>query len=91
MLFLKIYIGFSILTFILVMMQSYISSKELKREYPDIQAHKRSALEGIFICIKAFITCFIPIINIAICYVQLFESEKIKERVLNGYKDAIKE
>lgn len=95
MMFLNIYIAFSILTFVLLLMQVYMVSKQLKREHPDVvnefnENNKAGILENIFSYIKAFISCFVPIINIGIFYVALFESEKTKRETLNKYKDAIK-
>ena len=87
MVFLYIYIGFSVLTFILVLMQSYLVSKQLKRKHPDLVGklnnNKQSVLERIFSYIKVFVSCFVPIINIGIFYVALFESKKVEEKALN--------
>lgn len=88
MIFLNIYIGFSILTFVMMLMQSYIVSKKLKRQYPDTvneyeKNNKEGILEKIFSYIKLFVSCFVPIINISIFYVSLFESKKIEERALS--------
>ena len=63
-------------------------AQELKREYPDMvrefnKKHKTGILEKVFTWIKILITCFIPIINIGIFYVTMFESEKTKEKGLN--------
>lgn len=81
---LKIYIGFSILTFIVTIMQSFILSEKYKRKYPELveeyrKKNKRSILEKIFIWTKAFISCFVPIVNIGIFYVSMFKPELIDE------------
>ena len=91
MLFLKIYIGFSILTFIILMMESYMITKQLKRKYPELvkeykQNNKKTVLEVIFSYIKTFVSCFVPIINIAILYVSLFNREEMEEKSLNKIK-----
>lgn len=96
MLFLKIYIGFSILTFVLLLMQTYVMFKRLKRKHPDIVSkfnkdNKSSVLEKIFIYIKLFVTCFVPITNIGIFYVLIFESEKIEEKAFGEIIKEIKE
>ena len=85
MAFLYVYIIFSILIFVVVVMQSYISAKEIKREYPDLvevycKNNKRNFLEKAFRWIKVFIVCFIPIINISIFYFTIFESESVKKQ-----------
>lgn len=87
MLFLKIYIGFSILTFILVLMHNYVLCAELKREYHNIyKGSKSGVLETIFVYVKILIICFVPIVNIGIFYSVLFEAEKLKEQVLAKFK-----
>lgn len=91
MLLLKIYIGFSILTFIMLMMESYMITKQLKRKYPELvkeynQNNKKTVLEVIFSHIKAFVSCFVPIINIVILYVSLFNREEMEEKSLNKIK-----
>lgn len=88
MIFLYIYIGFSILTFVMMYMQSYMLNKTLERKYPDIVSefeknNKRGILEKIFSYTKSFVCCFVPIINISIFYVALFENKKVEERALN--------
>lgn len=87
----KIYIGFSILTFILTFMRAYTISKQLKRKYPDIinefsKKNKVDTLENIFVWIRLLVACFVPIINICIFYVSIFESERVEKKVLNKLK-----
>lgn len=87
MMFLNIYIAFSLLTFILLLMQSYLIEKDLIREYPDatkkyIKENKKNVLEKICSYIKSFVSCFVPIINIGIFYASLFASDEVKEKVL---------
>lgn len=85
----RIYIGFSILTFVIMLMQTYISSKRLKRKYPDIinefnKNNKSGVLEKTFEYTKIFIICFIPIVNIVIFFSTLFKPEEAEERALNN-------
>ena len=87
MVFLYVYIGFSVLTFIMTVIQGYLVSKELERKHPDTvdefrKKNKQGALEKMFSYIKTFVTCFVPIINISIFYVSLFEAERVKEKAL---------
>ena len=84
---LKIYIGFSLLTFIVLLMQTYITGQELKREYPDLvrefnKRHKSGILESALTWMKILITCFIPIINIGIFWISMFDAEEIKAKGL---------
>ena len=88
MIFLYAYIGFSVLTFVMMYMQMYLVYKKLERQYPDIvreyeKRNKRGILEKIFSHIKHFVTCFVPIMNISIFYVALFENKKLEERSLD--------
>ena len=86
MLFLKIYIGFSLFTFVLLLMQSYLIEKELIRKYPDAmnkyrKDNKRNILEKICSYIKTFVSCFVPIIHMGIFYVSLFGSDKLSDKL----------
>ena len=96
MIFLYIYIGFSVLTFIMTIIQSDLVFKQLERRYPDLVSkfnknNKQSVLEKVFSYIKIFVSCFVPIINMGIFYVILFENNKVEEKVLNKMKEDIKE
>lgn len=84
MIFLYIYIGFSLLTFVTVLMQSYVIVKRLKRNHPEIisEVKKNGILEKIFGWIKILIICFIPVINVATFYASLFKEEEVEEKVL---------
>ena len=96
MVFLYIYIGFSILTFVMMYMQMYLVCKKLERQHPDIvgeykKRNKRGILEKIFSYIKHLVICFVPIMNISMFYVSLFENKKVEERALNEMQNNIKE
>jgi hypothetical protein len=96
MMFLYAYIGFSILTFVMMYMQAYIVCKKLERQYPGIvreykKRDERGILEKIFSYIKNFVICFIPIMNICIFYVALFENKNVEERTLNEIQNDTKE
>ena len=88
MIFLYIYIGFSVLTFAITLMQSYLVTKQLRRKYPDLvckfaKDNRLGVLEKMFSYIKTFISCFVPIVNVGIFYVALFEYQKVEEKVLS--------
>lgn len=92
MLFLKIYIGFSVLTFLAILMQTYILYKRFERKYPDIieefrKNNKSGILEKIFNYIKILITCFVPVVNVLLFFVYLFESEEVERRVLKNLSE----
>lgn len=91
MLFLKIYIGFSVLTFLIILMRSYILSKQIKRKDPELiqefsKNNKRGFLERLFEYITIFIICLIPIVNVLLFFVTLFNSEEVERRVLQRIK-----
>lgn len=94
MLFLKIYIGFSILTFLIILMQTYILTKQVKRKYPDTiqefsKNNKSGILEKLFEYIRILIICFIPIVNLCLFIVILFKTEEVKDRTLQRIKKRI--
>lgn len=96
MLFLKIYIGFSILTFLVFLMQTYIFTKQIKRKHLDIvqefsKNNKSGILEKLFEYIKILIICFIPIVNLCLFIVTLFKTEEVEERTLQRIKKRIEE
>lgn len=94
MLFLKIYIGFSILTFLVILMRAYILSKQIKRKHPELMQElgknsKSGILETLFEYIIIFIICLIPIVNVLLFFVTLFNSEEIKRRTLQRIQKKI--
>lgn len=96
MLFLKIYVAFSLLTFVLIVTQGWVIWMELKRKYPDITKkftgkNKKNMLEIVFNWIRSIVCCFVPIINIGIFYASLFMLEEVKEKALKGMIEDIKE
>ena len=96
MIFLYAYIGFGILTFVMMYMQAYMVCKKLERQYPDLvrkykEGNKRGILEKIFSYIKSFVSCLVPIMNICLFYVVLFENEMVEEKALNEMQNNTKE
>lgn len=92
MLFLKIYIGFSVLTFLVILMQAYLLTKQFKRKYPDIiqefsKNNKSGILEKLFEYIRTLIICFVPIVNISLFIVVLFKAEDFEDRILQRIKE----
>ena len=95
MLFLKIYIGFSVLTFFIILMQAYLLTKQIKRKHPDIiqefsKNNKRGILEKLFEYIRTLIICFIPVVNLSLFIVVLFKAEDFENRVLQRIQENIK-
>lgn len=98
MTFLNIYIAFSLLTFVLLLMEGYLIVKDLKRKYPEAvkkweKDNKKNVVEKIFSYIKNLVCCFIPIVNIGIFYASLFKEGRmrVEEEVLKELDKYIKE
>ena len=88
MMFLNVYIAFSILTYVLVLMQSYVIEKRLIRKYPDVanklkEDNKSGIVEDVFTYITIFIKCSVPIMNILIFCGLLLASERVEEKVFD--------
>ena len=95
MIVLKTYIGFSVLTFFVILMQAYILTKQIKRKHPDVMQefsknNKSGILEKLFEYIRILIICFVPIVNIALFIVVLFKAEEFEDRVLQRLQKNIK-
>lgn len=94
--FLNIYIAFSLLALVLFLMQTYLIKKDLKRKYPNAMIeykrdNKTNIIEKIFSSILCIVICFIPIINVEIFYVALFQRGEIREIILKDLDKYIKE
>lgn len=95
MLFLKIYIGFSVLTFFVILMRAYILSKQIERKHPELMQelgknNKSGILEKLFEYIIIFIICFVPVVNLSLFMVVLFKAENFEDRVLQRIRENIK-
>ncbi len=93
---LKIYIGFCLVTFLVVEIGMYEIQQQAKRKYEDKikenkNKHKQSFLEKLCVHIKMFIVCFVPIVNLGMFWAVLFNNVKVQEDALNKVDKAIKE
>lgn len=90
MMLLNIYIAFSIFTFMVTVMNSFMCAEQLKREHAEIAEfyikNKRNFLEYVLTWTKVFILCFIPIFNFSMFYVSMFKTEDIYEKFLDNAK-----
>ena len=84
MIWLYVYLGISVLTFILFLFCSLESSREFKRRYPDIKGSQLSLIERIGGYIRFILIAFIPVVNIFYFWVLLFKSETIKEKTVEA-------
>lgn len=90
--FLWIYIGFSLLTFILVLLQVLILTNKLFKKYKDKidNNHEKDYLSLIFETLKILIISFIPIINIAMFYVVVFYGNKLEGMMVGKIEEQLK-
>lgn len=81
---LYIYLGFSILTFLLMWLQTTIWSHKFKRKYHDLLSKKQRLdfMMTLLNFIKTLIICFVPVLNIVIFYLFLFSSDKLEDSIL---------
>lgn len=82
MIFLKIYCGFCIITFILMELRIYEEIQKAKRKYADkIKENKvkTNLLETLCVHIRMFVMCFIPIINLGIFWSVLFNGIQVQK------------
>jgi hypothetical protein len=78
----------------MLLVQTYITGQELKREHPGLvrefnKKHKSGIVEKTLTWIKILITCFVPIVNIGIFWVSMFEAEEIKAKGLIKLLDQV--
>lgn len=96
MIFLKIYIGFCLVTFLVVEMVMYEIQQQAKRKYADKisenrDKQKQNFLEKLCGHIKTFIICFVPIMNILMFWAFLFNGVKVQEAAFNKINEQLKE
>lgn len=92
---LKIYLGISIITFILIVLNKFSIVNRMKNKYgKEIDAKsketKKKDIAGIVLgWLKAVIISFIPIYNIILLIVMLFFGNKIEEKSDEMVKSAL--
>lgn len=83
---LYIYLGISILTLTLFALTTMEIVCEFKRRYPDIKAPKNAFIEHVSTWFRITVTCFFPIMNIAMLWAILFDRDMLIERsITNTY------
>ena len=86
MIWLYIYLGISVITLLLFCSTTVEAVYEFKRRYPDVKSPKHAFIEKIAVAFQIILTCFFPIINIAIFWTCLFDRETIIEKtIFNTY------
>ena len=90
--FLKIYLGFCLLTFLIVEIGLYEILQSAKRRYAnEIKQNKQkyNFLEMLFVHIRMFIVCFIPLVNLCIFYSLLFNNSAVQDSIFSKTDEAL--
>lgn len=93
--FLKIYCVFCIIVFILIELCIYEGIQKVKRKYADkIKENRNKAkanpIETLCVHIRMFIACFIPIVNLGMFWLVLFNGIQVQENAIKKVDDVIK-
>lgn len=93
--FLKIYCVFCIVVFILIELCIYEGIQKAKRKYADkIKENRNKAkanpIETLCVHIRMFIACFIPIVNLGMFWLVLFNGIQVQENAIKKVDDVIK-
>ena len=85
--FLKIYCVFCIIVFILIELCIYEGIQKAKRKYEDkIKENRNKAkanpIETLCVHIRMFIACFIPIVNLGMFWLVLFNGIQVQENAI---------
>lgn len=93
--FLKIYCVFCIVVFLLMEFCIYEGIQKVKRKYADkIKENKDKAkanpLETLCVHIRAFVACFVPIVNLGIFWSVLFNGVQVQENMMRKVDGEIK-
>lgn len=93
--FLKIYCMFRIVVFILMELCIYEGIQKAKRKYADkIKENRNKAkanpIETLCVHIRMFIACFIPIVNLGMFWLVLFNGIQVQENAIKKVDDVIK-
>lgn len=91
MIFLYIYIGFSLLTFLLMWGQTIILERRLRKKHKLNEKVKADHLAFLFAGFKILLQCFIPILNLILFCSVLFFGNKIEEAVTMQVEDRLEE
>lgn len=92
MIFLYIYIGFSLLTFVLMLLQMTTLIHKLENKYKDKLPKNKNPnqIPFFFEVLKIFVMCFIPILNIIFFCSVLFLGNRIDTQVTKQVENEMK-
>lgn len=77
-----IYLGISLLTFILFKLTACDIAKRFKTKYPNLKYPTITSAGKIAGFIKTLVGSFIPIVNVGLLWVLIFQSSEFEKRVV---------
>lgn len=88
---LYIYIGFSLVTFVLMWLQVVTLGNKFLDTHKDKvdENHKKDHLSSFFAMFKIFVTCFIPVINIGLFCIIIFCGDKLEQNVIQKVEEKL--
>lgn len=90
MIFLNINIVIAIIFLVILMLSAIDVAYEFKRKYPDLKIPKRSWAGRILTWVKSIIIALIPLYNIIMCCVFIFNYEELKTKTIDkAYAECI--
>lgn len=82
MILLYIYLGISIVTLLMNILISVTVAQKFKRWYPNLKVPKSSIASKWLVFLKLVIGSFIPIVNVGILWVYIFNGEELEARAI---------
>lgn len=81
-----IYVGFSLLTFVLLMLEIVVVGKKALQKYSDRvdeTKKKKYSLDAFFENLKLLIVSFIPVINCVLFFTVLLGGDKLEKEIMD--------
>lgn len=92
MILLYIYLGISVLCLVMYTLATFDFTYKFKKKYPGLKTPRQSLSGRILSVIKGIVASFIPILNLALVWVIVFEYGELETRTLNKiYQECLKE
>ena len=91
MIFLYIYIGIGLITFVLYSIASVVIGNKFKRKYPGLKYPEKTAIETFLIFLRMLAASFTPIMHLALLWVSVFKYSELEKGTFNKlYNECIK-
>ena len=91
MIFLYIYIGFSLLTFVLMWLQTITLSRKIVEKHGLTKTRKADHVAMFLEMLKIFIMSFVPILNLILFCSVVFLGNRIEKEVTKQVEEKIEE